>query len=620
MVHRRSIFRLTISILAVLASDVSASLLVARSVPAASVASDLRSRISGRWMADILIPGGDLHLQARFVEADGDLQAFATVPALGMIDQRASSIEIAESEITSSFGRTGFRVEIDWTSDGDVVTGRFGFLEGPPSLLELGKVDFAPTRIPNIRLADGATRHDATLEIPGGGELPMSLVFAEIGDRSFALVDIPAQGIAGLHLLPAEVPVDAKAGTIGWRIPVGVDAVFMLEPAGDSWRGRFRQGGFDVPIAFTRADDAAVVATRRPQEPVPPFPYENVEVVVETKEGHELSGTLVIPSGPVPERGFPSVVMATGSGPQNRDEELLGHRPFLVLADRFARAGIASLRLDDRGIGGSTGEFSTATTSDFANDIASGLAFIKGRSEIDPDRSGVLGHSEGGAVVALIAAGLASNHPNASPAFVISIAGCGVDGGRVVEDQVSRMYSASGLDDAVVSRMSVLQSEAIALARAKDVDVAALGDAMVALQRAQLELTGSDVDDDMDDSLRSAGLELMTSPWMREFLTLDPAMAWREVEVPILALNGTLDLQVSAEMNLDAIQAAVADGDGDVRIVRLVGLNHLLQPAETGLPAEYGVIETTMDETAMKIMAEFIETIGRDASATSNRE
>ena len=187
-------------------------------------------------------------------------------------------------------------------------------------------------------------------------------------------------------------------------------------------------------------------------------------------------------------------------------------------------------------------------------------------------------------------------------------------------DQMSRIYLASGVDEADAARVVELQAKAIELARADETDEVALGDAMVDLQRAQLELTGSEIDDGMEASLRAAGLQLMTTPWMREFIRLDPADAWRRVEVPILAINGTLDLQVSADLNLDAIEAAVEAGGGDLRIVRLEGFNHMLQPTTTGLPTEYGAIETTMDETAMRIMAEFIRSVGETSPSPSGGE
>ena len=580
----------------------------------------LRSRLIGRWMASIPVPGGGLHLQARFIEQEDGIAAYATIPQLAMLDQPATSLRVVDGTMDTEFGRAGFRVGIDWAIAEGTVTGRFAFLEGPPGLMELEAVDFTPVMRPALRTAEGATRHDGTLEIPGGGELVLSLVLAEVDGRPHGLIDIPAQGLVGLYLRECDVPEDLPAGSICWSIPAGVEATFVLSPSADSWEGRFRQGALDLPIAFTRAPDAAVVSMRRPQDPVPPFPYEEIEVVVATKAGHELAGTLVVPGGERPASGFPAVVMATGSGAQNRDEELLGHRPFRLLADRFARAGIASLRLDDRGIAGSTGEFETATTRDFANDAAAGLDFLRARPETDATRTGLLGHSEGGTVVALVAAGLASDYPGSAPAFVVSIAGCGVDGGRLLVDQMSRIYLASGVDEADAVRIVELQAKAIELARADETDEVALGDAMVDLQRAQLELTGSEIDDGMEASLRAAGLQLMTTPWMREFIRLDPADAWRRVEVPILAINGTLDLQVSADLNLDAIEAAVEAGGGDLRIVRLEGFNHMLQPTTTGLPTEYGAIETTMDETAMRIMAEFIRSVGETSPSPSGGE
>ena len=230
------------------------------------------------------------------------------------------------------------------------------------------------------RQVPGASRHDGVLEVPGGGRLPITIVLATEEGVPHGLIDIPAQGIQGLVMLPGAIPIPVDPGrgdpiesrpdVRAWRIPVPQEAMLLIRPEGESWVGEFRQGQFRLPVRFERSGADATLVPRRPQDPVPPFPYEEIQVDVDTPAGHRLAGTLLIPGGEAPPGGFPGVVMITGSGPQNRDEELLGHRPFKVLADHLARRGIASLRYDDRGVAASTGEFTTATSHDFADDAA----------------------------------------------------------------------------------------------------------------------------------------------------------------------------------------------------------------------------------------------------------
>jgi pimeloyl-ACP methyl ester carboxylesterase len=386
-------------------------------------------------------------------------------------------------------------------------------------------------------------------------------------------------------------------------MPVPVS--LAISPVDGSWEGTFTQGPTELPVTFSPAEGPAVVADFRPQEPKPPFPYEVIEVVMPSPRGHELHGTLTIPRE-TGARGVPGVVLVSGSGPQDRDETVLGHRPFLVLADRLTSAGIACLRFDDRGVGASTGDFASAITHDFADDAATALAFLRKTAGVDEARCGLAGHSEGGAVVALVAAGQASTDPAAKPAFLVSIAGCGVDGGRVLEDQLPRIYRASSVDEAVIETISQAQKRLLTVVRGEPIDETALLEAIRGLHSAQEKLQPEPFTDDIRARLEEAAVAQMTSPWMTNFIRFDPATAWREVEVPVLAINGTLDTQVAADINLPAIEEAVRNGGGSIEVARLAGLNHMLQPAITGGPDEYGAIKTTMDEAAMAIIANFI--------------
>ncbi len=567
-------------------------------------------RLRGEWRADV--PSLGLALQVKVDGTEARPVLVITAPRLGIMAQSPRTVEVVDEAIVATLPGPGlvaaFRLEAG-TKPRVVVS----FPEGPPQVtgLEPAVADLTP--VPAVRLAPGASRHDAILLIPGGGRLPLSIVIATIDGTRHALIDIPAQGLQGLALVPGkpadlaeEEPLAAEDGALLWRLPVPVPAELLLVPRGDSWQGRFRQGPLALDVAFERAADASVPSARRPQDPVPPFPYEEIEVEVPTPGGHVLAGTVLLPDSTPPSDGFPAVVLVTGSGPQNRDEEIMGHRPFRVLADRLARAGIASLRYDDRGIAGSTGEFASATSFDLADDAAASLAFLQAFPAIDRHRSGIAGHSEGGAVAAIVAAGMAPRLPDASPAFVVSIAGCGVGGDEVLRDQLARLYRASGVEESTIERIRDRQVRVLELAKADEVDRAGLLEALKDLQAAQYELQGVEVDEARRASLEAAGMAEMMSPWMQTFIRFDPADAFAEIDVPVLAVNGTLDLQVWHDLNLPAIEAAVRGGGGGVEVVRFEGLNHMLQPATTGRIDEYATIDITMDEDAMKTIADWI--------------
>lgn len=582
--------------------------------PTPTAASDGLAPILGNWWASAPVPGGGVFLQCEIGGTVEKPVAVVTIPKLGVFVREAGDVEVDDAGMVFRVRAAGLTAEIAISLE-QVGSGTIVFPEGPPQVVALPATAFTLKAIPDVRGADTASRHDGVLQIPGGGRLPISVVLAEIEGQGHGLVDIPAQGVQGLVLLPGSLgPEDAGDPFLTdpearhWRLPVPVEARLTLVPLGESWRGRFRQGPLALDLDFERAADATVSSARRPQDPVPPLPYQEIEVEIPTPGGHVLAGTVVVPDAMPPEDGHPAVVMVSGSGPQNRDEELMGHRPFRVLADRLARAGIASLRFDDRGIAASTGEFAGATSFDFADDAAAALGHLQRFPGIDGHRCGLVGHSEGGAVIAIVAAGMAPTASDAEPAFLVSIAGCGVDGGTVLYDQLARIYRTSGVDEETIARISDLQARVIEAIRDEEMDRESVLPALRALQDAQLELNGGEIDEARRASLEAAGLAEMTSPWMKTFVRFDPAEAFGKVPVPVLAVNGTLDVQVWHDLNLPAIEDAVRAGGGRVEIVRFEGLNHMLQPAVTGAVEEYAVIDITMDEGAMQTMVDWIKT------------
>jgi hypothetical protein len=376
---------------------------------------------------------------------------------------------------------------------------------------------------------------------------------------------------------------------------------FALARANGAFEGRVNAAGTEIAGTWTQGMALPLVLKKveklsrpsRPQEPKPPIPYRVEHVAIVNAPGQAvLDGTLTVPEGKGP---FPAVVLITGSGPQNRDEEIFGHRPFLVLADHLTRRGIAVLRYDDRGVGKSTGTFASATSEDFAGDAWAAWQTLSIRPEIDARRIGLLGHSEGG----LIAPMLAAAHPEI--AFVVMLAGTGVSGEQVMLAQAAAIMNASGAPESAITANTDLQKQVFVILR-EETSTARITERLGAIPAGSKEAS-------------AALVKQSSSPWMRFFVLHDPAPALAKVRCPVLAINGELDLQVLPDQNVPAIEAALKQGgNSDVTVVRLPGLNHLLQPARTGLPAEYAQIETTMAPAALDAITTWIQqrTRGRD--------
>ena len=432
----------------------------------------------------------------------------------------------------------------------------------------------------------------ADLEVPGG-TLRMVLRLTEGGD---ATIDIPLQGVERMVLEVTGRP----DGSMQLRLPVPVPAFMDLKESGQGLSGTFRQGGFTAPIVFRPGEPG------RPQDPKPPLPYATREVEVRHPAGHVLAGTLVLPEGASAEARVPAVVFITGSGPQDRDEALLGHRPFLVIADALARRGVASLRCDDRGVGKSGGTFATATTDDFAQDAVAQWKWLAQVPEVDAARVGFVGHSEGG-LVAPMAAGMLEADAAARPAFVVMLAGPGVTGAAILKEQNTAIFTAAGAEGdslEAVSRSHAAMVDA-AVAGVGDGELRPLVEAAV---EAQIRAGGDAAAAAAVDRgpLVDGVMAQMRAPWMRRFLVLDPAPALRAMRCPVLALFGERDLQVIPAQNEAPVAAALRESGVSASVRTMPGLNHLFQPAVRGTMDEYVTIDVTVDPAVLELVAEWI--------------
>ncbi|HEU0179790.1 MAG TPA: alpha/beta fold hydrolase [Blastocatellia bacterium] len=378
------------------------------------------------------------------------------------------------------------------------------------------------------------------------------------------------------------------------RLQVVFDGTLNRE--GSEIAGQFKQGGgASFPLTLKRV--VRQTTLNRPQEPKPPYPYDEEEVSYENKrDGVKLAGTLTLPRG---KSSFPAVILITGSGAQNRNEELLGHKPFLVLADYLTRQGIAALRVDDRGVGGSTGSVPNSTSENFGADVLAGIEFLKSHKGVNPKQIGLIGHSEGGLIAPMVAA--QSN----DVAFIVMLAGPGLPGEEILHLQSELILKASGANAETMARQRASQEMVFTLLK-QEKDNAVLEKKL----REEFDkriASASEAEKGKAKQAAEAQIKQALTPWFRYFLTYDPRPALDNVKCPVLALNGENDLQVPATENLREIEATLkAAGNKDVTIMRLPKLNHLFQTSKTGSPSEYGKIEETFAPSALNIIGDWI--------------
>jgi pimeloyl-ACP methyl ester carboxylesterase len=411
-----------------------------------------------------------------------------------------------------------------------------------------------------------------------------------------ATMDSPDQGARGIPVSSVTVE-NGKA-----RFEVGtIRGVFegILVEEGRKLEGIWIQGGARLPLSLSFGRESL----NRPQEPQPPFPYLTKDLTFSNQKARiSLAGTLTIPAGTGP---FPALVLVTGSGPQNRDEELLGHKPFLVLADHLARHGIASLRYDDRGVGKSTGSFAAATTLDFADDAEAALEYLSSRLEVDPKRIGIGGHSEGGIVAAIVA-----SHSERA-AFAILLATPGLPGDELLLLQNEALAKAAGIPEAEIVFAKALNRALYDIAKSP----LPPSELLAAAKKTYLEaIDGRSFPSAEERSAtRDAADRVvapLATPWTRGFLSLDPEPFMAALEIPVLALVGGRDLQVPPAENLAALRDSLGSAAGAAhpksRIAEIPGLNHLFQHSDSGLPSEYGLLSETFSAEALEVISDWI--------------
>jgi uncharacterized protein len=421
-----------------------------------------------------------------------------------------------------------------------------------------------------------------------GLRLRLQLHVSHDTDRELiAALDSLDESVSGL---PA-INVTLNEATFHFEVPAfGVTFDGTLDSSKNLLNGKWLESGDSTAMEFKRSDDP--LPLRRPQNPSPPYPYrEEIVSFANAPANVQLAGTLTLPKGQGP---FPAAILIAGSGPHDRDENLASHKPFLVLADFLTRKGIAVLRYDKRGIGASTGILDNATTLDLAGDAQAALAYLQTRKEIDPQKIGLIGHSEG----AMIAPYLANHSQDV--AWVVLLAPPSTNGEATLINQSSLIGQVGGLSEAQLLASLTFDRSAYDIVR-KEKDPAVIADKVKALVK------NSGLDSALPPEALEAQLRMLTSPWFRFFLDYDPLPALQALKTPTLALYGQKDLQVPVKFNLAPTQKALQDaGNRDFLVREIPNLNHQFQHCFTGSPTEYAAIEETFSPDAFQILADWI--------------
>lgn len=495
--------------------------------------------------------------------------------------RRSSRIEKAKVKdydivfVTCDFEKAALDVKIVYTSDGKVT----GLFFTPAKTVFVGKEDLW---LGELNAGGAKLRLLVHVGKTADGKYTATLDSLDQGQKGIPFENVTYEGDA--------VRLESKA----------LQIVFegKIDETGQELSGEWRQGGAAIPLKFKKVDSEP--QSSRPQTPKRPFPYKEIEVAYEnTPAGVKLAGSLTVPPGEGP---HPVALLITGSGAQDRDETIFDHKPFLVLADFLTRRGIAVLRVDDRGVGGSTRSATPATTADFAEDVLAGIEFLKGRPEIDKARIGLIGHSEGGTIAPLVAS------RSGDVAFIVMLAGSTVTGEEVLYQQGAALLKAAGASDKVLAAQRELQSRMFAIVKSTPDSNEAV---------AKINAGVAEFVDSLDDETRAGLGEVKATAaaqapsvagnWFRFMLSYDPRPSLEKTHCPVLALNGQRDLQVLPGENLPIIRDALTTaGNRDFEIHELPGLNHLFQTCRTGQVAEYAQIEETFAPSALELIGDWI--------------
>lgn len=567
-------------------------LTVLMAVGASARAADL----SGTWQGDLNAGGTILPLVVHLKEKDGQQIGSLDSPSQGAYDLPLTRVQFDEDSILIEISSMGIHYEASYQPESGALVGTF--IQGQPMPLTLVRPE--ATAIEGTDSSDPADivgTWQGVIAIPN---TPLTFVIhIHHQDGQYqASGDSPDQGATDLPISS----VTFESGQLNFTSEkLGVEYQGTMHQDLSAIEGTFKQGGGAFKLTLTR-DAVETTQAPRPQTPEGPFPYQVETVTVaNTAADLTLAGTLTRPENAAP---LAVAVMITGSGPQDRDETLFRHKPFAIIADYLTREGYAVLRLDDRGVGESTGDFSAATSEDFVTDISAAVDYLLARDDLKSadgqHHVGLIGHSEGGMVGPMLAA------ERDDLAFVIMMAGPGAPITELLAEQIYLARKVGGGDEAVLAAQRT-RNQAIFEAIASLPAEAPLSDEVQALMREDLAATGI-TDAEQQQTQIEQLLETYDTPWFRFFMRYDPADYIGRVTAPVLAFNGSVDLQVAADSNLGGLRTLFAQSKHeDVTITELEGLNHLFQASETGSVNEYARLTESFSPRALELMHDWLD-------------
>ena len=536
--------------------------------------------IAGDWEGTLHAGSQDLRLVLHITKSDdGNLHA-----TLDSIDQGANGIPVTTitfKESKLNFTSDAVHGKYEGDVDKDVTTIKGTWTQGTPLPLNFERAKKHAAAAPSD--IDGAW--SGALDA-GGTKLRLVFHIKNTDEGLTATMDSPDQGASGIPV--TKVTRDGDSVKIEMK-QIGGGFEGKLDKELQTLDGTWSQGGGSAALVLKRGKETSQneASPKRPQDPVRPYPYKDEDVTFPNAAAKiTLAGTITNPPGRGP---FPAVVLIVGSGPHDRDETVMGHRPFLVLADYLTRKGIVVLRYDKRGVAKSGGDRATATTADYATDADAAVAYLKTRAEVNARKIGLIGHSEGGAIAPMVAA------QDPSVAFIVLMAGPGVRGDEIIVAQTIAIAEANGTSKEEAEKQGEEERTVLNL-----VETSKSPEELEKAVRADLPAGTT-------DEMVKAQLQMVESPWFRYFLTYDAATALRNVKCPVLALNGEKDRQVPPDQNLPAIRKALTEaGNKNFEADELPGLNHLFQTATTGSPGEYATISETISPVALDKIARWI--------------
>ena len=423
-------------------------------------------------------------------------------------------------------------------------------------------------------------------------ELPIVFNITENDGILSSTMDSPSQGAVGIAT-DSTFFVDNMLTISMTKFGIKYEGTFD----GTSIIGTFTQGGNPLSLDLTPGKYEVEVKFQEPKEP---YPYLSEEVIFinEKAENIKLSGTLTIPTNV---ENPPVAILITGSGAQNRNQELLGHKPFLVISDHLTRKGIAVLRYDDRGTAQSGGDYSSGTTFDFASDVEAALDYLKTRNDvIDINKIGLIGHSEGGLIAPIVAS------KNKEIAFCILLAGPGISGKQILMTQTRKAMELGGVSEEDIKINEQYSSEIYEICA--DYEGEKSKNEIMAIFMEMKNSSSEILRTQLTDEVIQQQIQLITSPWMLAFIQIEPEVYLSKVNCPVLALNGEKDFQVVPGVNLEGIKKALeSNNNKDITIDEVKDLNHLFQTSETGSFTEYASNEETFSPIALEIITNWIK-------------